>query len=313
MTSSIVDTITDDFIENKISVIICTTPHVSFSQYAIYDKITTDLKLNHNDILFKERFLSILRSMMSKYDYIHLDYKDNCYFIQLKKATISVINFGDNNINNSKNNLKMIHNMQTYIVNTRQFKEKYEGLYNYDETSTIYHEIVETNNIDLIKQLIENNTFDCFILNKNFHIPLELCKNDEILKIMLQNVKNKVVNLNHLMNNVSDLNEINIIDKITKHVINCEKYKTIEYENSIIKKYTIIDILRIKYYTLNCIFSIFINLFCFLKNIIINLTSLCMLFIIFIAIISLSSIVLIMLFKIFNAEYYFSCMNVIEK
>jgi len=172
-----------DDIENKIMKYLYSNTNTSFNQYSLYNKLLDDMEVKtvlFDTRDFKRKFIDILRNLDCKYDDLTITKNDNNITIILDKEidteNYEEINYTSYNDDKEFNYYKFI--FDNYIEESLNIKDK--------NKNSIYHDLVMSNNVNLIKKLINENKFDYVVKNNNNETPIDLCQNNEIYRILLK-------------------------------------------------------------------------------------------------------------------------------
>ena len=121
-----------------------------------------------------------MRNLDCKYDDLTITKNNNNITIILDKEidtkNYEDINYTSYNDDKEFNYYKFI--FDNHIKESLDIKDK--------NKNSIYHDLVMSSNVDLIKQLINKNKFNYSIKNNNNETPLDLCQNNEIYRILLK-------------------------------------------------------------------------------------------------------------------------------
>jgi hypothetical protein len=188
--------ITFDDIEKKIMSILCLEMDVKFNQSALYDRL---LKTKYDETRtvhssFKKKFLIVLRNLMSKYDVIVTKEKNIYYVICSSGDGIENTVLEDTAINtNIDNTITNDYELLNYIIDnniTEEFKyiDPITG-------NSIYHELVLFSNLNTIKKMINENTFNFYVLNKSNQTPLEVSQNLIISNLLVMGLMEKILKI----------------------------------------------------------------------------------------------------------------------
>jgi len=263
-----------DKIETDIMSVLYANLDTKFSQYTLFNKLLEskydDKLFNQIHSNFKSRFLLIIRDLSSKYDDILTtkingiiwivclsekeliqtsDTSDISETSNIVHTSISeqILKFPDPIMTKSISKQIQLDWNDQYQMYNYLFENEPKTFINWKDPwngNTIFHELVITENISLIQELILENNFNFFVKNFQDKSPFEICSNKEI----------------------TDLLFIELSNKITK---TCEKNKYLEsdkYKNEIILNTSIFDITSLKLskiYNRNKIY-IYYLLFCFI-------------------------------------------------
>lgn len=197
-----------DDIESKIMKYLYSNPNTSFNQYSLYNKLLDDME-GKNGLFdtrdFKRKFIDILRNLDCKYDDLTITKNNNNITIILDKEidtkNYEDINYTSYNDDKEFNYYKFI--FDNYIEESLNIKDK--------NKNSIYHDLVMSSNVDLIKQLINKNKFDYSVKNNNNETPLDLCQNNEIYRILLKEQFKEINNR---------IEKLEIIEKSRNHICN---------------------------------------------------------------------------------------------
>jgi len=159
-----------DDIENKIMKYLYSNTNTSFNQYSLYNKLLDDMEVKtvlFDTRDFKRKFIDILRNLDCKYDDLTITKNDNNITIILDKEidteNYEEINYTSYNDDKEFNYYKFI--FDNYIEESLNIKDK--------NKNSIYHDLVMSNNVNLIKKLINENKFDYVVKNNNNETPIE--------------------------------------------------------------------------------------------------------------------------------------------
>jgi len=191
---------TYDDIESKIMKYLYYNPNTSFNQYSLYNKLLDDMECKDGlfDTLdFKIKFIDILRNIDCKYNDLTITKNNNNITIILDKK-INTKNYEAVNYT-SYNNDDTEFNYYNFIFDNH-IKESLD--ITDKNKNSIFHDLVISNNVNLIKKLINENKFNCTVKNNNNETPLDLCENNEnneiyriLLKEHLKEINNRIKKL----------------------------------------------------------------------------------------------------------------------
>ena len=257
---------------NIVSILYC-NKDVEFSQFALFDKLLKDKYEDeynngiHNT--FKAKFLLVLRNLRYKYDDIDIYVNDNnIYFIKCISSNNIKINIEEEcvkniiDVQNISNNVNENNYLLDYIIENKLINE-FEYI-NPLNGNTIYHELVFHCNISQISKMLNNDTFNFIVLNKNKKTPMEISNNLETSNLLIGGIMNKYLKCIEEYNKGQD--KINVlsgkIEYLESHTNNIK----------IIEKCSLFGIIKIKskklYYDykifiIGMVFMLFLKMFIF--------------------------------------------------
>ena len=166
--------ITIDNIEINIMAILLCNMDIKFSHFSLYNKLLNDkydsCYTNFIHPNFKAKYLLILRNLMSKYDDVLITKeKKNYYIIYISDKYKKYEDYNNNHIKDIDVDLSK------YIIDN-DIKKEFKYIDPYDG-NTIYHDLVMSNNFDIIKKMIESHKFDylsIFIFEKIYYCRILL-------------------------------------------------------------------------------------------------------------------------------------------
>ena len=236
--------VSHDDIENNIMTVLYSTMDVKFTKISLFNKLIIDKydmgKNNYIHPNFKLKYELVLRNLKSKYDDIVItdDNKIFCTFDKEKKETKNVEEYNSTEIISEIN-----VNLSKYIIDNSIEKEfKYIDPF---DGNTIYHDLVLSNNFDIIKKMIDDEIFEYFVFNKNNQTPLELSPNHLITNVIINGIYNKMLKDNKKYTNL--LTRVEYLESQT------------EYINTI-EECSIIDIFKIKLKKIFCDKKMYFNI-----------------------------------------------------
>ena len=172
-----------DDIESKIMKYLYSNPNTSFNQYSLYNKLLDDVEVKtvlSDTRDFKRKFIDILRNLDCKYNDLTITKNNNNIIIILDKE-IDTKNYEDINYTSYNDNKEFDYYdfiFDNHIEESLSIKDKNEN--------SIYHDLVMSSNVNLIKKLINKNKFNYEVKNNNDKTPIDLCENNEIYRILLK-------------------------------------------------------------------------------------------------------------------------------
>ncbi len=197
-----------DDIESKIMKYLYSNPNTSFNQYSLYNKLLDDMEVKtvlSDTRDFKRKFIDILRNLDCKYNDLTITKNNNNIIIILDKE-IDTKNYEDINYTSYNDNKEFDYYdfiFDNHIEESLSIKDKNEN--------SIYHDLVMSSNVNLIKKLINKNKFNYEVKNNNDKTPIDLCENNEIYRILL---KEQFKELNNR------INKLEIIEKSRNNICN---------------------------------------------------------------------------------------------
>ena len=241
-----------DNIETNIMSILYANMDVKFTQFSLFNKLLIDkydienTKIIHQN--FKAKYLLVIRNLMSKYDDILITKNDKIYSIlcvSSKEKTETCAEYIYNNdylIKEDDINLSK-YIVENDIMNEFKYIDPCDG-------NTIYHDLVLSDNLEIVEKMITDGTFNFFVFNKRNQTPLELSTNKLISNIIVMGIYNKIVRDNEKYMVLSSYIEI----------LESDKNRVENIENA-----SIFEIIKIKskkmYYDNKKYFNIFLLLF----------------------------------------------------
>lgn len=262
--STNLEDITFDKLETDIMSVLYTNMDIEFSQYNLFTKLLNDKydgQYSYIHPSFKSKFLLILRNLMSKYDDIQVTKEANdTYFVVCTSESNAHITIIKNSYTDDL--LKKSDWSETYDYIYDNNMEEYINFVDPFEANTIYHNLVLCQNIKQIQRLIDTDSFNYFIKNKNGKTPIELSESQQITSILSIGLINKYLIVTERLNLQHNSN----IEKIAKYDVKVSYLESKEYRKSIIEDTNILNILFVKLYKTYTdnkivIFIIFILLF----------------------------------------------------
>jgi hypothetical protein len=195
-------------IESKIMKYLYSNPNTSFNQYSLYNKLLDDME-GKNGLFdtrdFKRKFIDILRTLDCKYNDLTITKNNNNITIILDKEN-DTKNYEDINYTSYNDNKEFDYYdfiFDNHIEESLSIKDK--------NKNSIYHDLVMSSNVNLIKKLINKNKFNYEVKNNNDKTPIDLCENNEIYRILL---KEQFKELNNR------INKLEIIEKSRNNICN---------------------------------------------------------------------------------------------
>lgn len=172
-----------DDIESKIMKYLYSNTNTRFNQYSLYNKLLDDMEVKtvlSDTRDFKRKFIDILRNLDCKYNDLTITKNNNNIIIILNKE-IDTKNYEDINYTSYNDNKEFDYYdfiFDNHIEESLSIKDKNEN--------SIYHDLVMSSNVNLIKKLINKNKFNYEVKNNNNETPIDLCQNNEIYRILLK-------------------------------------------------------------------------------------------------------------------------------
>jgi hypothetical protein len=177
-----------DKIETDIMSVLYANMDIKFSQYALFNKVLEDKydsqyygQIHSN---FKSRFLLVIRNLMSSYSDIKVSKDNGVYYIVCLSESEKPIEFikWDEPIKHpvSLDNTDYAQ-MYNYIYDTNQkdfinWSDPWDG-------NTIFHELVLSQNKNLIEKLLLQDEFNFNVKNTHGKTPIEMPSTQEIINI----------------------------------------------------------------------------------------------------------------------------------
>jgi hypothetical protein len=190
-----------DKIETDIMSVLYANMDIKFSQYALFNKVLEDKydsqyygQIHSN---FKSRFLLVIRNLMSSYSDIKVSKDNGVYYIVCLSESEKPIEFikWDEPIKHpvSLDNTDYAQ-MYNYIYDTNQkdfinWSDPWDG-------NTIFHELVLSQNKNLIEKLLLQDEFNFNVKNTHGKTPIEMPSTQEIINILTKNLLEKVIFMN---------------------------------------------------------------------------------------------------------------------
>lgn len=190
------DNVQMDKIETDIMTVLHANQNIKFTQYSLFNKVLESIYYGqyYHEVhfYFKSKFLFVLKYLENKYnDIIVKEDHDTTFIICLSELDpklnysnfpMYVENFSKPVSLNLKNQSQMFNYL--YLNNPKEF----ENWIDIKEGNTIYHELVKSSNIFLIKELIKLNKFDFCAKNFKGNTPFDICMNQEKVNYEIANI-----------------------------------------------------------------------------------------------------------------------------
>ena len=185
-----------DDIETNIMSILYSNIDVKFSQFSLFNKLVVDkFDMEHNSFIhpnFKAKYLLVLRNLMSKYDDIIITKENKKYFIVCVSNKEKTEKYEEYDINIDNRDIEI--NLSKYIIehdiiNEFNYIDPYDG-------NTIYHDLVLSNDCEIVRKMIKDEKFDYFVFNKKNLTPIELSTNSLMTNIIILGIYDKMLNNN---------------------------------------------------------------------------------------------------------------------
>ncbi len=237
-----------DKIETDIMSVLYANIDYIFTQYSLFNKLINDkydfsaTNLMHPD--FKSKYLLVLRNLMSKYDDIKITKEKEFYYVVCLSSSDAPIKFNNITKDNKKSGFELTRNdiseMYDYI-----YKNSLNEYINWTDPfdgNTIFHELVLSNNINQITNLVEKNIFNYTVTNKFNQAPVDMIKTSQVANIMIMGL---IKNLNQTKEKLNEKKEnVNMLVKNINSKINW--YESKEYKDKIITETGFVDIILMK-------------------------------------------------------------------
>ncbi len=232
-----------DNLETKIMSILYANIDTNFNQFALFNKLIKDkfpemynTTINPN---IKAKFLLVLRNLMSRYDDVKVTKDKNIYsvvcvsdknkndFIQwVSDADVEpqiTINTQNTPVDSVDYSYMLNYIIDNNLTEDMDYIDPFDG-------NTIYHDLVVTNNLAKISNLVNTNKFNYTIKNKHGQTPIELATNQPISNILIMGLMRKYIEeVEHLKTVSSEQ-----IKKINTQAATIEYYQSKKYRDSII-------------------------------------------------------------------------------
>jgi len=182
-----------DDIQTNLMQILYTYEGVIFNHFSLYEKLLDkyDKKfINLVNQSFKAKYFVVLRNLMLKYDNITIKKNDNIYSIVCAEKNEVTVEYENNKTIFEDTNSPTFdlpkHIIENNMTDEFKFVDPFDG-------NTIYHDVVISENYDLVKKLIDSNSFNFDAVNKKNQTPLELSNSLQISNLIIKSMYNKLL------------------------------------------------------------------------------------------------------------------------
>lgn len=226
--------ISEDQIYDKLMLVLIANEGTVFDQYKLYSKLIDKLNLTTVGIPanFKCKYMVVLRQLMSKSDNVKLTKDNNVYHVvygETITSKINSVNFTPTWLNRSDFN--------EYVI-TNKLKDQISYC-DPDTGNTILHEVLEDNNLECVKKLINDYNIDYTIKNKLNKSPIECIKDINMATLIISDLNSRIINIENNLNL-----KINQLENKTKQLEN--RINELETRN-FIEECAISDFLNVKF------------------------------------------------------------------
>lgn len=184
-----------DKIETDIMSVLYANIDKKFTHYALFDELLKNkYDCQYTNFIhpnFKSKFLLILKTIMSKYDDIYIEKKDDKYIIMCKSDDFNdkkQIFIENNKIPVSFEKVDIL-NMYDYIYENNL--EEYMNISDPFDGNSIYHELILNDNVKITSKLINENKFNFEIKNNNNQTPIDLINSIQMSNLIINIFKKK--------------------------------------------------------------------------------------------------------------------------
>ena len=237
---SSLENISCDQIDIDIMSVLYANQDIKFSPAVLFNKVLYDRynmsiidEIHQN---FKSKFLLVLRLLESRYDDVKIIKQNENYWIICKSENNVQIEYPVYNIpiGRLSDFTSSDYILMYGYIFTNNLDEQINWI-NPSDGNSIYHELVLTNDKNLIQTLVNLNKFNFDITNKYDQTPLDISQSQEILNILVKGLRNKIKLLEEkiILSQISLQNQIN-------------EFRSQEYKNNIILNASIFNIIKTK-------------------------------------------------------------------
>lgn len=236
-----------DKIETDVMSVLYANIDKKFTQYGLFNKLLVDKYEGQysNSIYpnFKYKFLLVVRNLMSKYDDIIVEKKDDVYYILCSSSKENIQEIPiystslDNPIKLEKSDVSGLYDFicDNYLNEYMEWVDPFNG-------NTIFHELISNNNINQTSKLIKKNKFNFEIKNNNNQTPTDFINSLEMSNLIIAELNKKIMMLTKKYNQEKSNVDILIFDFKKK----IDYYESDEFKNKIISDSSFYDIMMKK-------------------------------------------------------------------